>query len=255
MTTGNLSQINFYPIKSFAPVTLAKVILQVNEGIRDDRRFGFCFGDPSALEAQLEQEWKPWNYCHTLKFAQYRDLAKFKLDYNLETSELTLRYQEQSLSANPTTATGRTQLEKFVQETIGLEGNLADMVTQHVWDRKEIAPLTLVNLASCKDLGTKTGYEVEPLRMRANLLVEGLEAWVENSWAIGQRFTLGEVTFEVSTQIKRCPATKVNPATAEIDCDLPADLAKHFGHTVCGIGVKVVVPATLTVGDQLQLIS
>src|SRR5262249_11649470 len=76
--------------------------------------------------------------------------------------------------------------------------------------------VSIINLASVRDLSTKMGVELDPLRFRANLYVEGWPAWIEND-AVGGRLMLGWAEAEVFKPIVRCQATHVNPTTAELD--------------------------------------
>ena len=80
--------------------------------------------------------------------------------------------------------------------------------------------VSLINLASVRDIERVAGMPVDPLRFRGNIHVEGLEPWIEKSWT-GRTLAIGPVRATVAKQIVRCAATNVNPATAERDMRLP----------------------------------
>ena len=58
------------------------------------------------------------------------------------------------------------------------------------------------------------GLEVDPLRFRANLYVDGWPAWAENGWT-GKPMMVGWAKAEVFKPIVRCAAPDVNPTTAQ----------------------------------------
>jgi len=71
--------------------------------------------------------------------------------------------------------------------------------------------LHLVNRQSVLDLARVLGQEVDPLRFRANVMVDGVEAWAEHEW-VGRRVRLGSVVVEITETTIRCPATAVQPS-------------------------------------------
>jgi uncharacterized protein YcbX len=76
--------------------------------------------------------------------------------------------------------------------------------------------LHVVSLSSVRDLAASAGLAtVDPLRFRANLLIDGLEPWVENSW-VGQRVRCGDCVLEITEPTIRCPATMVEPSGATV---------------------------------------
>ncbi|CAN5243387.1 MOSC domain-containing protein [soil metagenome] len=112
--------------------------------------------------------------------------------------------------------------------------------------------VSIVNLASVRDLEAKLGRPVDPLRFRANLYVEGWPAWVENDWT-GRAMRVGEARAEVLKPIVRCAATHVDPVTAERDIELVKALFDHYGHMFCGIYLKVEEGGAVAEGDEVGL--
>ena len=110
--------------------------------------------------------------------------------------------------------------------------------------------VSVINLASVRDLEQKLGRKIDPLRFRANLYVEGWPAWAENEWT-GRRLTLGDVAAEVFKPIVRCAAPGVDPATAIRDLDVPAELFRLYGHLHCGIYVQVTRGGMVREGDAV----
>lgn len=112
--------------------------------------------------------------------------------------------------------------------------------------------VSIINLASVRDLEQRMGRTLDPLRFRANLYVDGWPAWAENDWE-GRPVTLGAAKAKVFKPIVRCAAPDVNPTTAERDADIPAALFDNYGHMLCGIYVHVTEGGTVREGDGVDV--
>ena len=75
-------------------------------------------------------------------------------------------------------------------------------------------PLLLIGQASLDDVSHKVGRPLEMLRFRPNLVIEGSEAFAEDSW---KRICIGDVEFRVVKSCARCILTTVDPQTGERD--------------------------------------
>lgn len=113
--------------------------------------------------------------------------------------------------------------------------------------------VSIVNLASVRDLADKLGRPVDPLRFRANLYVEGWPTWAENDWT-GRTMAVGEARAEVLKPIVRCAATHVDPVAAERDIEVVKALFDHYGHMFCGIYLNVEEGGTVREGDGVAMV-
>lgn len=113
--------------------------------------------------------------------------------------------------------------------------------------------VSIINLASVRDLEARLGRPVDPLRFRANLYVEGWPAWIENDWT-GRTLKLGEATAEVLKPIVRCAATHVDPVTAERDIEVVKALFDTYGHMLCGIYLSVTQSGRVAEGDAVAVV-
>ena len=113
--------------------------------------------------------------------------------------------------------------------------------------------VSIVNLASVRDLEARLGRPVDPLRFRANLYVEGWPAWIENDWT-GRAMQVGQARAEVLKPIVRCAATHVDPVTAERDIEMVKALFDHYGHMFCGIYLRVDEGGAVVEGDEVGLV-
>ncbi|MCF4994889.1 MOSC domain-containing protein [Pseudomonas syringae] len=75
-------------------------------------------------------------------------------------------------------------------------------------------PLLLIGQASLDQLSQQVGRPLEMLRFRPNLVIEGAEAYAEDSW---KRLRIGDVEFRVVKPCSRCIMTTIDPQTGERD--------------------------------------
>jgi len=112
--------------------------------------------------------------------------------------------------------------------------------------------ISLLNLNSLRDLGYRLNADLDPLRLRCNIWMEGLGAFEDHDW-VARRLKAGTAELEVIKPIERCVATHVNPDTAERDVDVCTGLWENYGHRNCGIYVRVVKGGTVFPGDEIRL--
>ena len=94
--------------------------------------------------------------------------------------------------------------------------------------------ISIINAASVRALSDKTGHDLDPLRFRGNLLIDGVAPWSEFDW-IGRTLRIGEAELKVQRRIRRCAATSVDLERGIRDIDVPKALFDHYGHMDCGL--------------------
>ncbi len=104
--------------------------------------------------------------------------------------------------------------------------------------------ISLINADTVKDLSTRLGAELDPIRFRGNILFSGAQPWSELDW-VGRELHVGDVVLKVIRRTKRCAATSVNPATGQRDVNVPIGIRENFGHGDLGIYAEVVRGGTL----------
>lgn len=72
----------------------------------------------------------------------------------------------------------------------------------------DIAPVLLLSRASIEELNKRSPLEVNSSRFRANILVDGIEAHVEDSW---KTIRIGDVILHSTGLCPRCVMTTINP--------------------------------------------
>lgn len=110
--------------------------------------------------------------------------------------------------------------------------------------------VSLINLSSVRDLGEAICQDIDHRRFRANFYFDGVEPWSEFDW-MGKDIILGGTRLRISMRTKRCPATQVNPETAQRDIDIPRELRHHFGHSDMGVYAEVIEGGEISVGTPL----
>ncbi len=110
--------------------------------------------------------------------------------------------------------------------------------------------VSLINLASVRELEEAVGGEVDPLRFRGNVLFDGAAPWAEFGW-VDCTFRAGGAVLKGVKPIERCGATNVNLATAARDMNIPKSLAQHFGHIHMGLYAEVVKGGVMAPGDSI----
>jgi GntR family transcriptional regulator/MocR family aminotransferase len=103
-----------------------------------------------------------------------------------------------------------------------------------------------------RSLEEQWGYEINPLRFRANIYIDGAKPWEEFDW-VGSDIHIGDAAFLVDRKNGRCGATNVNPRTGRRDLDIPGSLRAGFGHKNLGVYLIARQGGRLTAGDAVDV--
>jgi hypothetical protein len=155
-----------------------------------------------------------------------------------------------------TTPVGRALIEDFfkayMEGEIAGRPKLVEAPFGHMFSDHKNKVLSVISLATIRDLERVTGQPIDPLRFRANLYIDGAPPWAEFRW-ISEDIEIGDVHLRITEKIDRCAATTVNPATGKRDINIPKALQQGFGHIDCGVFAAVTIGGPIAVGDALQL--
>ncbi|MGH3413738.1 MAG: MOSC domain-containing protein [Marmoricola sp.] len=112
------------------------------------------------------------------------------------------------------------------------------------------APVSLVGTASLEWCRAHLGADARQRRIRANLLVETDEPFVEETW-LGSRITVGQLGFGVSKQITRCRVVDL----AQDGVSTTTGLLKALAARDVKLGVYAVPQAagSIAVGDPVTV--
>lgn len=242
-----------HPVKGFTPERLTAATLEAGACFPCDRLYAVEDG-PSGFDPQAP------DHVSKMKFtvlARIPAVAKARTAYDEATGMFAARAEgAPDFAGDLRTAAGRAELEAWLSDLLAddIRGPLKviEGPGAHRFMDSRSGYVSIVNLASVRDLGQRIGRELDPLRFRANLYVEGWPAWAENDWT-GRTLALGDATAEVLKPIVRCAATHVDPTTAERDADLVKALFDNYGHMFCGIYVNVTQGGAVGEGDGVAL--
>jgi uncharacterized protein YcbX len=214
-----------------------------------DRRYAIANGD-AGLETVTD--WRPRSAF--LILARHERLALLDAQFEEASSVLTLsRGGRQLARGRLDEPLGRTLLEQFFAAFMASElrgpPRIVEAREGGFTDKLE-GWISLVNLASVRDLERVVRAPVDPRRFRANLYIDGVEPWRELDW-LGSEITIGSARFRVAQRIARCAATNVDPVTAERNLNIPLALSEGIGHADLGIYLEALAESRIEVGDAI----
>ena len=240
--SATVQQICRYPVKGLNAEVLERVALTAGEGLPDDRRFGVAYGLGTGARRGF------------FDLVGEERLAQLRVAYDPAGPTITLSRQgRQVVSANPADQTGRMLLSQFFAGFLaGSPRGTPSFQEASEETRAALLPnpVSILNLASIRDLERVMRQPVDPRRFRGNILIDGLPAWAEFAW-LGQEIRAGSARLKVVERIQRCAATNVNPDSAERDMNVPLTLRKGFGHIDMGVYALVVADGAVKPGDEI----
>jgi len=250
--SGTLAALYRHPVKGFTPEPMTAVDLAPGVGFPFDRRWAVENG-PSGFDPAAPA------FIPKQKFTVLASLPRV--------AAATTRYDEAAgllhasaeglatFAGRLDAADGRAGFAAWLTELLGEEARgplkVVEAPAEHRFTDHPQGQVSLINLASVRDLAGRMGVAVDPLRFRANLYVEGWPAWVENDWT-GETLRLGGVTAAMLKPIVRCAATHVNLKTATRDLEITKALFDNYGHLHCGVYLQVSAAGRLAPGDLCQ---
>jgi uncharacterized protein YcbX len=247
--TGTVQSLWRHPVKGFTPERLGEAQLTAGACFPCDRLYAVEDG-PSGFDAAAPRHISKQHFTVLAKIAA---IARIRTRYDEATGALTAEVD----GAPPITAiladeAGRAAFAVWLTGVLGDQAvgplKVLPAPGAHRFMDDVQGFVSVVNLASVRDLEDRIGRPVDPRRFRANLYVEGWPAWAENA-AAGLSLRLGDARGRVVKPIVRCMATHVDPQTGERDLDLVRALFEAYGHTHCGVYATVTQDGRVGAGD------
>jgi uncharacterized protein YcbX len=233
-----------YPVKGLNAESLERVDLAPGQGLPHDRRFAIAHGS-----TQFDREAPKWLPKTSFFMLMRGDAARLLRSRGRQTDHRTGR---QAGGLGRPDGPGRT--DAHCRILFQLSGRLGTRRPEAVGGRgahdipeKQVS---IINLASVRDLERVVRRPVHPLRFRGNIYIDGARPWEEFAW-VGDSITLGDLRLNVEAPIGRCAATNVDPESGERDLNIPRALQAGFGHSRMGVYAAVAEGGELAKGDSL----
>jgi uncharacterized protein YcbX len=240
-----------YPVKSLSAERLDRSEVHAGRTLPGDRRFAIAPGSSRYDAAQ--PAWQP--KASFLTMVANPRLARLKTTFDDATDILSIARDGREVARGKLTdPIGRAVIEQFLAAYMAEEarGRTTIAVGPGVTFTDKAEPyISLIGLASVRDLERVARAPVDPVRFRANIYVEDAAPWAEFGW-VGKEIAINGVRFRVEQRITRCAATELNPADGKRDLTVLASLRSGFGHMQMGVYARALNDGTIAIGDKLN---
>lgn len=253
-----ITRLYHYPVKGLSPQPLERVALTPGHGFPFDRMFGIARAD-SGFDPR---DPKPLPKQRFFMLARDARLAALQTRLDPESKRFTIHAAGAlELDCNLAGTAGQQAAVAYFVKLFGLPPQSAPILAYaaphrftdvSVTSAQMMNAISLINVASVRQLGERIGAEVDPLRFRANVYFDGWPPFSELE-RVGQEFRIGALRLRVLKRTQRCAATEVNPRTAARDLRIPQLLMQHYGHADMGVYAEVLEGGTVEPGMAIHI--
>jgi uncharacterized protein YcbX len=241
-----------YPVKGFSPEPLDRAEIGAGGTMPFDRAFAIENG-PSGFDPAAPAYLQKTRF---LMLMRNERMAEFRTRFDDASGVFTiLRGGELQVEGSLHSEEGRQRIETWLAANFSSELRGPPRILSasgHSFSDMHEKVLHLVNMESVRALEAKLGRDVDPLRFRPNILVEGPAAWSELEWE-GAELRLPKLTLAWKTSTSRCAATNVDPKNGRRDMEIPKALQALYGHMDFGIYLTATTAGTIAVGDAFTV--
>ncbi|SEG66712.1 hypothetical protein SAMN04488144_13628 [Methylobacterium sp. 190mf] len=253
-----VSGLYHYPVKGLSAQALSNVRLVQGEGFPMDRIYGLARHD-SGYDAVNYQPLPKTRFIVLVKEERLAGLSTF---FDTKTHRLEIRVQGQLvLEENLDTEAGRRRLSKFFSHMFDLDAGKEPTIAVggdnrftdiSVHSKLMMNAISLMNLNSVREFGARIDAQIDPMRFRANLYFDGLDAFQEFE-LLGREIEIGSARLRIFRRTRRCAATDVDPTTAERNMAIPRSLMKNYGHADMGVYAEVLEGGSVEIGSPVTI--
>ncbi|MBI1188254.1 MAG: MOSC domain-containing protein [Alphaproteobacteria bacterium] len=249
---GRIESLWRYPVKGFTPERLDAIDFAPGVGVPFDRVFAVENG-PSGFDPEAPAHVAKMRFA---VLASIPKVARARTRFDDKSNQLSVETDEGVFTARLDEPEGRRAFARWLQDFLGEDASgqlqvLAAPRAHRFYDDPR-GRVSIINLASVRDLSERIGRPVDPLRFRANVHVEGWPPWIELD-AAGAHMSLGHATARVIAPIRRCVATHVDPDRGVRDLDMLEALRGLYGHVLCGIYADIIDAGRARPGDDAEV--
>lgn len=248
-----LAAIVRHPVKSIGHEEIARVPLTAGRALPFDRVWAVAH-EAAQIAPDAPQWAKKMNF---LRGVAGPELMAIAAASQPQARRITLRHpRAEAITLSPDLAEDQARLLAWLRPlwpdsrpapafvTTAGDGAMTDVPQQYV---------SVLNLASLRDLSGRMGMDLSIHRFRGNLWIDGLAPFAELD-LIGRRLRIGDAVLAVCERITRCRATCTDPATGRESGETLAALKAGYGHQDFGIYAMVESGGEIAAGDPVELI-
>ncbi len=245
-----------FPVKSLPGEAMKQAELVEGIGIPGDRAFAFArAGGPVAAENTIRgAQWRDKSAFHVLATEPRLGLIMCRFDGGIGALSLTFPDGSNAHAAIGDDA-GASAMGALLGDFLGLRKNDAPVLVHArrggFFDTLD-GEISILNLASLRELEKAAGVKIDPLRFRPNIIIDGVPPWQEFGWA-GKTGQLGSAEIYFTKPTGRCLATHANPETGTRDLKTMHLLKDNFGHTQMGVYAQIRRDGMVSLDDTLEL--
>jgi uncharacterized protein len=247
-----------YPVKGLSPEALPSADVESGRGFAFDRLYAITDGSFVFDEANPI----PMPKTHFLMLARFERLALLKTKFDPDTHHLEVVTSDSLYTFPLREAEGRNALAvfltQFLAEPLRGEAEVVQAEGHQFTDIGVHSPalmrsISLINLATLRDLSDHVTRHLDPRRFRANVYFDDAAPWTELDW-VGKTLKSSNVLLRVVRRTSRCPATSVDLERGVRDLNVPRSILGYRGHGDCGIYAEVLTPGHLQPGANMSLL-
>ncbi|MEM8852625.1 MAG: MOSC domain-containing protein [Pseudomonadota bacterium] len=259
MNEGRVAALHRYPVKGLSAEVLSSVTLTPGDAFPADRVLGFARHNSGFDPADPQPMQKQRFYVLMCD----ADLATLKTGYDEASDTLTLSAPGKAEVVAPlSTPQGEAAAVDAIMAHLSLPEDARPMLARcgphRFTDQSLSGPvlmrsISLINRQSVAALGKVIGMDVDPMRFRGNILIDGWPAMSELDM-MEKTIAIGPTRLKIIKPTRRCAATEVNLETAERDIDMVGRLMATYGHAFMGVFATVLEGGEITPGDTIQVV-
>lgn len=249
-----------YPVKGFTPESCEQLTVLPGGRVAGDRVLNFRFADAPVADTAWCKKY------FGVVLANTPGLARLTVRFDDKAQRLRVAFGDTVLVNEALDEAGRQRLvDAIIGYVLSLKDNplqgqpsrlplklVGDGVAPRYQDN-EGGQVTLHSRESLASAGAALNdAHLDEARFRHNIVIGGVAAWHEQSWA-GGRLRVGNVEFETIVPKVRCLATHANPATGVRDLQVMQTLVTAFKQQqpTFGIGMLSAAGGEIRVGDAI----
>ena len=249
-----------YPVKGFTPEPVKQITVLPGGRVAGDRVLNFRFADAPVADTAWCRKY------HGVVLANTPGLARLNVRFDERAQRLTIYVGTRMLADHSLDEPGRQRMVDAITEyVLSLDENPLKGQPKHLplklvgdgatprYQDNETGQVTLHSRESVASAGAALGdANLNELRFRHNIAIDGVAAWHEQSW-VGGKLRVGSVVFETVVPKVRCLATHANPVTGERDLRVMQTLVKAFAQKepTFGVGMLSAAGGEIRVGDTV----